>query len=313
MKPTSRKATQKPEADAKAKRAKAPKTPESREGVPQEADAKEPALASSNDRLQRDLKELAPQLSRPIKEAVDRWGERRIRLSVKVSGDDEETGTQRIKPGFGGNASFEFMRMDAFGTPSGDFAAYGMCQLANVARRHGQSFPTEQDFNAALAVVDGVRPENEIEAMLAMQMFIAHASAMEMMEHMRQATTREAVQNYSTAATKMMRTFIAQVEALNKLRKGGEQTVRVEHVHVHPGGQAIVGPVTHLQGGGGTHENGHQAHAPVDPQALAFTPGAPVLCSDPQREAVSVASGEGKGALSDARRVQGKRRTKRSR
>ena len=25
---------------------------------------------------------------------------------------------------------------------------------------------------------------------------------------------------------------------------------RVEHVHVHPGGQAIVGPVTH-QGGGG--------------------------------------------------------------
>jgi hypothetical protein len=25
-----------------------------------------------------------------------------------------------------------------------------------------------------------------------------------------------------------------------KLKRGGEQTVRVEHVHVYPGGQAIV-------------------------------------------------------------------------
>jgi hypothetical protein len=33
------------------------------------------------------------------------------------------------------------------------------------------------------------------------------------------------------------------VEALAKLRRGGEQTVRVEHVHVHEGGQAIVGNV----------------------------------------------------------------------
>ena len=36
-----------------------------------------------------------------------------------------------------------------------------------------------------------------------------------------------------------------QVEALAKLRRGGEQTVRVEHVHVYPGGQAVVGNVTH--------------------------------------------------------------------
>jgi hypothetical protein len=55
-------------------------------------------------------------------------------------------------------------------------------------------------------------------------------------------------------ATKMMRTYITQVEALNKLRRGGEQTVRVEHVHVHPGGQAIVGNVTKFDGQGGGDE-----------------------------------------------------------
>ena len=35
-----------------------------------------------------------------------------------------------------------------------------------------------------------------------------------------------------------------QIEALAKLKRGGEQTVRVEHVHVYPGGQAIVGKVS---------------------------------------------------------------------
>ena len=34
-------------------------------------------------------------------------------------------------------------------------------------------------------------------------------------------------------AIKLLRTYTAQLEALAKLRRGGEQTVRVEHVHVH--------------------------------------------------------------------------------
>jgi hypothetical protein len=36
-----------------------------------------------------------------------------------------------------------------------------------------------------------------------------------------------------------------------KLRRGGEQKVTVEHVHVYPGGQAIVGSVTHSSPEGG--------------------------------------------------------------
>ncbi len=35
-----------------------------------------------------------------------------------------------------------------------------------------------------------------------------------------------------------------QVEALRRLRQGGSQVVRVEHVHVNEGGQAIAGNVT---------------------------------------------------------------------
>jgi uncharacterized protein YcbX len=45
------------------------------------------------------------------------------------------------------------------------------------------------------------------------------------------------------AFNKLARTFASQVEALNRHRGKGQQKVTVEHVHVHEGGQAIVGNV----------------------------------------------------------------------
>jgi hypothetical protein len=40
-----------------------------------------------------------------------------------------------------------------------------------------------------------------------------------------------------------MRAYATHVEVLRRLRHGGQQVVRVEHVHVNDGGQAIVGNV----------------------------------------------------------------------
>jgi hypothetical protein len=40
-----------------------------------------------------------------------------------------------------------------------------------------------------------------------------------------------------------MKTFAMQVELLHRLRHGGQQFVRVEHVHVNDGGQALIGNV----------------------------------------------------------------------
>ena len=55
------------------------------------------------------------------------------------------------------------------------------------------------------------------------------------------------------AFNKLGRTFAAQVEALKRYRSRGDQTVRVEHVTVNEGGQAIVGNVNH--GGRGALKN----------------------------------------------------------
>ena len=42
---------------------------------------------------------------------------------------------------------------------------------------------------------------------------------------------------------RLMRTFATQMEVLRRLRHGGHQFVRVEHVHVNDGSQAIIGNV----------------------------------------------------------------------
>ena len=43
----------------------------------------------------------------------------------------------------------------------------------------------------------------------------------------------------ASAAARLLRAYAAQVEALRRLRNGGSQNVRVEHVYVNEGGQAL--------------------------------------------------------------------------
>ena len=48
----------------------------------------------------------------------------------------------------------------------------------------------------------------------------------------------------ASAAARLLRAYATQVEALRRLRHGGSQTLRVEHVHVNEGGQALIGNVS---------------------------------------------------------------------
>lgn len=59
---------------------------------------------------------------------------------------------------------------------------------------------------------------------------------------------------------KLARTFTTQMETLKKFRSKNEQRVVVEHQHVHvyPGGQAVVGTVT--QGAGGEGQSKNEGH-----------------------------------------------------
>ena len=95
-------------------------------------------------------------------------------------------------------------------------------------------------------------------------------------------------------ANKLSRTYSTLLEALNRHRGKGQQKVTVEHVHVHAGGQAVVGTVE-TQGGGDIRKSEDQPHARQIANALQ-----PTLWSEDQaRELVPVA-GDPEGALPDA-------------
>ena len=105
--------------------------------------------------------------------------------------------------------------------------------------------------NIVIAALHGIKPKDELEGMLAVQMVGVHNLAMEFMKRaMLPEQTGEGVDCNVNRATKLLRTFTAQIEALNRHRGKGQQKVTVKHVHVNEGGQAIVGVVGR---GGGKH------------------------------------------------------------
>jgi len=99
-------------------------------------------------------------------------------------------------------------------------------------------------MKAALDAFREIAPRDEIEAMLAAQMIAVHNASMECFRRAmipeQPLPARDANLKH---ATKLSRTYATQMEALNKHRGKGQQHMTVKHVHVHDGGQAIVGPV----------------------------------------------------------------------
>jgi hypothetical protein len=112
----------------------------------------------------------------------------------------------------------------------------------------------EAKANFLLSVVKGIEPKDEIEAMLAAQMAAVHSATMTFARRLNHVDNLAQQDSAERAFNKLARTFTAQVEALKRYRSRGEQTVRVEHVTVNEGGQAIVGHVADW-GGAGCEEN----------------------------------------------------------
>jgi hypothetical protein len=204
------------------------------------------------------------------------------RRRVQANGEMED-GTLVMWPSHSHVEGWSDQFQNAFGSTSEAFYNQTLAQVTAVTREFRQP-QTIQDTNTALAVMDGIQPRDEIEAMLAAQMAATHNVAMHMLHKAKHAEYLEHMNSFGGLATKLLRTFTAQTEALAKLRRGGEQTVRVEHVHVHSGGQAIVGNVNHAGGGGGLLENQNQPHA----KALSHAPQSPLWGENPEREPVPV-------------------------
>jgi hypothetical protein len=102
----------------------------------------------------------------------------------------------------------------------------------------------ERQNRAALAGLIGIGPQDELEGMIAAQLVATHNATMECFRRaMMPEQTFEGRRENLNQANKLSRTYATLIEALNRHRGKGQQKVTVEHVHVHAGGQAVVGIV----------------------------------------------------------------------
>ena len=132
----------------------------------------------------------------------------------------------------------------ALGTCSNAFVTASLSQLQGAVRLPNGPV-SETALNAALALIEAVAPQNEIEGALAVQMAATHSASMAVMSRMGSAhPSHRLLPAYANAASKLLRAFTAQVDALRRLRGGGAQHIRVEHIHLNDGAKAIIGTVT---------------------------------------------------------------------
>ena len=179
--------------------------------------------------------------------AYARKKEKPLAPRMKVS---EKGGVVQIAPDHPEAAVAHVLLMEAIGAKDLDFLDGLLKQLVNAGTQGRTA--DEHGLNFMLSVVKGIEPKDQVEAMLAAQMAAVHMSTMTFARRLAHVENIQQQDSAERAYNKLARTFAAQVEALKRYRSGGEQTVRVEHVTVNEGGQAIVGNVSH--GGRGSPE-----------------------------------------------------------
>ncbi len=226
-----------------------------------------------------DLPAPDPRTKAAMVDSAARYVARRPRAAVKMTVRDN--GALVVETPHADQLGWQDQLVDAFGTPSQEFANYALHALSNAMAKRGRRVDQET-LNASLAILDGIRPQNEVEALLAVQMAATHTIAMDCLSNTRRADMLNHFEANGSLANKFLRTFAVQMETLSRVRRGGKQKVEVTHVHVGAGGKAAVGTFVQqpLAGGGAIKYEG-QAHDAIDPRALAFAPSAPLWSQEP--------------------------------
>lgn len=152
---------------------------------------------------------------------------------------------------------------------------------------------SDQQLNAVLAAMTAMQPADALEGMVSAQLVAIHHAAMAC--YRRAAIDGQSFDGWRESlnqASKLSRTFAALTEALDRRRGKRQQRITVEHVHVHAGGQAIVGSVT--AGVPGQQKLADQSNATRE---LADEPSIPLRGHDAVRETVPVANGSRKAPV----------------
>lgn len=202
--------------------------------------------------------------------------------------------------------AWEIQIFDAFGTRSQSTVWTFLNQLTLLC--YGQPdygpmgwTPDENEINAAINIISGSRPRNEIEAILVAQMVAIHIMLMKTAA--RSLRFGECEPNAAATAGKLARTYAIQCDALAKLKgRSGKQriTVRYErhnhnhdHKHIHA---EIDGGVSGFEG----RPQGPSARV-GGVSAIEHEPGPALSGPDAARDGVPMPGNAGADAVSNPR------------
>jgi hypothetical protein len=141
-----------------------------------------------------------------------------------------------------------------FGTLSDEFLQTMLGKLVAALRPNPFEGLDEAALNAAIALIDSLKPQNELEALLAVQIASVGFAADKMLRQSQQHLDEAHINVYGNYALKLFRVQLEMIETLDRHRRGNRQTVEVRHVHIHAGAQGVVGILNAERQEGGTEK-----------------------------------------------------------
>ena len=144
---------------------------------------------------------------------------------------------------------------EAFGnTMSDEFVEVLLGKLIAALRPGSLESLDEATVNGALAILTSMHPQSELQALLAVQVIGVAFSGLRLLRQSQQHLTQDYIDIYGNYAIKLLRLQNDLIQTFDRLQRGNKQTVEVRHVHIHPGGQGVVGiinpPGDDREGGG---------------------------------------------------------------
>jgi len=212
--------------------------------------------------------EFKPHEKATLEAYIAKQAEKPPRPEVRVK---EKGGRVSITPDHPEVPLGHIMLARAMGSADSAFHHELLLQVANASGKGPK--PDEGALNFMLAVIDGIGPRDQTEAILAAQMAAVHMATMTFAQRLQHVETIQQQDSAERAFNKLARTFAVQMETLKRYRTGGEQRVTVQHVTVNEGGQAIVGAVSLAPRGEGIRKTWRRPHEqqPADaPQSAVF-------------------------------------------
>ena len=87
---------------------------------------------------------------------------------------------------------------------------------------------TTDRYNAALSFIESMEPQNQVEVLLLVQMYVTHDAAIRALAMLGSAEWVPQAQTFGNLAAKLLRTSQGQMDTLARMRRGGEQVARAK-------------------------------------------------------------------------------------